>query len=92
MITRETEPDVFAHVEPIFHDAAFIRHLGIKLEAAGRGWCRTSIALGPDHLQQHGVVHAGVITTLADHTAGGAARAAVDPGTDVITMSSRSIS
>jgi uncharacterized protein (TIGR00369 family) len=86
MITRENDPDVFQHVEPIFHDAAFIRHLGITLEAAGHGWCRTSIAVGPDHLQQHGFVHAGVITTLADHTAGGAARAAVAPGIDVITI------
>jgi uncharacterized protein (TIGR00369 family) len=85
-ITRDNEPDVFNHVEPIFHDAAFIRHLAITLESAGRGWCRTSIAIGADHLQQHGFVHAGVITTLADHTAGGAARAAVEPGTDVITI------
>jgi uncharacterized protein (TIGR00369 family) len=86
MITRDNDPGVFAHVEPIFQDAAFIRHLGIALEAAGRGWVRTSIAVRPEHLQQHGFVHAGVITTLADHTAGGAARAAVDPGTDVITI------
>ena len=56
MIKRDNEPDVFSHVAPIFHDAAFIRHLGIKLEAAGQGWCRTSIAIGPDHLQQHGFV------------------------------------
>ena len=48
MITRDTEPDVFAHVEPIFLDAAFIRHLGITLEGAGRGWCGTSIGVGPD--------------------------------------------
>jgi uncharacterized protein (TIGR00369 family) len=86
MDKRDNDPDVLAHVEPIFHDAAFIRHLAIRLEAAGRGWCRTSIAVRPEHLQQHGYVHAGVITTLADHTAGGSARAAVEPGTDVITI------
>src|SRR5262249_45406995 len=40
----------------------------------------------PAHQQQHGYVHAGVVTTLADHTAGGAARAAVAPGLDVLTL------
>jgi uncharacterized protein (TIGR00369 family) len=77
---------IFQHVEPIFADAAFVHHLGITLEAAGPGWCRTALNVTGDHLQQHGFVHAGVITTLADHTAGGAARAAVPPGSDVITI------
>jgi uncharacterized protein (TIGR00369 family) len=86
MRDRVSDPDIFQHVEAIFADAAFIRHLGIRLEAAGRGWCRTAMTATDDHLQQHGFVHAGVLTTLADHTAGAAARAAVDPGTDVITV------
>jgi uncharacterized protein (TIGR00369 family) len=38
------------------------------------------------HRQQHGYVHAGVMTTLADHRAGGAARAAVAAGNDVLTV------
>ena len=60
---------------------------------SGSGWKRPDTGGAarrsrsvPDHLQQHGFVHAGVITTLADHTAGGSARAAVAPGTDVITI------
>ena len=79
--------DVFRHVEPIFHDAAFIRDLGITLTAAGPGWCETALVVHDRHLQQHGFAHAGVITTLADHTAGGAARASVPPGQDVLTIS-----
>jgi uncharacterized protein (TIGR00369 family) len=78
--------DLLHHVAPIFEDAAFANHLGIVLTAAGPGWCETSLAARPDHLQQHGFVHAGVITTLADHTAGGAARASVAPGSDVLTV------
>ena len=38
-----------------------------------------------DQRQQHGFIHAGVIATLADHTAGGAARA-VSGKQDVITV------
>ena len=77
---------LFQHVEPIFAKAAFANHLGIILQAVGPGWCETSLSIAPAHLQQHGHVHAGVITTLADHTCGGAARAAVPIGSDVITI------
>ncbi len=35
--------------------------------------------------QQHGYVHAGVVTTLADHTAGAAASTKVDSGQSVLT-------
>jgi uncharacterized protein (TIGR00369 family) len=86
---RETDPpdlEIYRHVEPIFLDAAFVRDLGIRLTAAGLGWCETALTVADHHLQQHGFVHAGVITTLADHTAGGAARAAVPPGNDVLTI------
>jgi uncharacterized protein (TIGR00369 family) len=77
---------LFEHVAPIFIDAAFVTDLGIALNDVGPGWCETSLTVMPKHLQQHGHVHAGVITTLADHTAGGAAKAAVPPGSDVITI------
>jgi uncharacterized protein (TIGR00369 family) len=86
MMSHDASADRFDHVAPIFEDAAFVNHLGIQLTAAGHGWCETTLAVRPEHLQQHGFVHAGVITTLADHTAGGAARAAVASGFDVLTI------
>ena len=81
-----THSALFQHVAPIFAGAAFANSLGITLDAVGPGWCETSLAIAPTHLQQHGHVHAGVITTLADHTCGGAARTAAPPGSDVITI------
>jgi uncharacterized protein (TIGR00369 family) len=39
-----------------------------------------------EHRQQHGFAHAGVIATLADHVAGGAARSVVAEGENVITI------
>ena len=75
-----------AEVEGIFYKAEFIRHLGIKLIDVGEGSCETRLRIRPEHAQQHGFIHAGVITTLADHTAGGAARSAVAEGKDVLTI------
>lgn len=78
--------DLHAEVQGIFDRAAFIRHLGIELAAVSEGKCETRMRTRPEHGQQHGHIHAGVITTLADHTAGGAARAAVAEGCDVLTI------
>lgn len=78
--------DLNAEVAGIFQRAAFIRHLGIELVGVREGACETRMNIKPEHAQQHGYVHAGVVTTLADHTAGGAARVAVAPGCDVLTI------
>ena len=64
----------------IFKAAPFIASLGIELDAVSHGQCQTSLRLRPDHLQQTGVVHAGVVATIADHTAGGAAGSVLQRG------------
>lgn len=66
-------PDYRDEVARIFASAGFVQHLGITLLDLGPGWCETEIVVRPFHLQQSGVIHAGVQATLADHTAGGAA-------------------
>ncbi len=66
-------PDFASHVRAIFSKAAFVTDLGIELARIEEGTCETSLIVKPRHLQQDGVVHAGVLATIADHTAGGAA-------------------
>ncbi|HEY8608582.1 MAG TPA: PaaI family thioesterase [Noviherbaspirillum sp.] len=56
-----------------FREAAFLAELGIALRDCGPGWCESALTLEARHLQHTGVVHAGVLSTIADHTAGGAA-------------------
>lgn len=60
-------------VEQGFGEAAFLNEIGITLVDCGPGWCESILRIGPRHLQHTGVIHAGVQTTIADHTAGGAA-------------------
>ena len=79
------EDSIAAHVRGIFEKANFLKHLGIQLTGIGSDTCETNLNIDDRHLQQHGFVHAGVIATLADHTAGGAARAASGER-DVITI------
>jgi uncharacterized protein (TIGR00369 family) len=78
-------PDYAAYVRSIFDRAPFIRDLGIELVDLGPGWCETALTVAPRLCQQDGFVHAGVTTSLADHTAGGAAGTLIGPDQMVLT-------
>lgn len=69
----------------VFKSAPFIASLGLELESVSEGVCVTRLEVLPNHLQQNGFVHAGVLATLADHTAGGAASATLGPGSYPLT-------
>src|SRR6476646_4780495 len=73
------------HVREIFYRANFIRDLEIRLDKVSKGVCETSLIVQERLLQQHGFIHGGVIATMADHTAGGAARS-VSGNKDVLTV------
>ncbi|MGZ5195988.1 MAG: PaaI family thioesterase, partial [Ramlibacter sp.] len=57
----------------------------IEPTAIGPGECETTLAIAARHLQHGGQVHAGVITTMADHSAGAAAFTLAEPGSSVVT-------
>lgn len=67
-------------------DAPFVTHLGLEAVRWGPGWVETRLPLKPWHLQQTGVVHAGVLTSVADHTAGAAAMTVAPPGHSVVSV------
>ncbi len=72
-------------VQECFDDARFIGFVGIALVDVGPGWSETKLDLRDDHMQQDGVAHAGVLATLADHSAGAAATTVVGPDQRVLT-------
>lgn len=78
-------PEFEAAARAIFDDAPFIRDLGIALVSAGAGHCETRLDV-TDRLRQHdGFIHAGVVATMADHTAGAAAGSLVAADEIVLT-------
>jgi uncharacterized protein (TIGR00369 family) len=79
------EPAGAESVREIFYRANFIRDLDIRLDKVSEGVCETSLVVQERLLQQHGFIHGGVIATMADHTAGGAARS-VSGAKDVLTV------
>jgi uncharacterized protein (TIGR00369 family) len=75
-----------AKVRHIFDNAPFIREMGLELTSIEDGWCETHLVPERRHQQVHGFIHAGVITTMCDHTAGCAARGKVGIDQDVLTV------
>lgn len=80
------DPNYRSVVESSFREAAFLVDVGIKLVDLGPGWCESLLRVEPRHLQHTGVVHAGVQSTIADHTAGAAAMT-VTPADQIILTS-----
>ena len=78
-------PNYRDKLERAFAGAAFVAENGIRLVDCGPGWCEAVIELTPHHLQHIGVPHGGLIATLADHTAGGAAATLVAVDEYVLT-------
>lgn len=79
-----SEAFTLAQCQAMFRSAPFVADLGIQATATAFGECHSAMVLQPRHLQHTGVVHAGVLTTLADHTAGVAAQTTVPAGSGTI--------
>ena len=64
----------------------FIAYCGFVAEEVRRGNFRSSLILRPEHRQQDGFVHAGVMAAMADHTAGYAGFTLVDQDHQILTI------
>lgn len=63
----------------------FMTSLGARLEAVSPGQVSIGLDVRVGLLQQHGFVHAGVVSAIADSAAGYAALSLLPAGTDVLT-------
>jgi uncharacterized protein (TIGR00369 family) len=82
---EELSADRAALLSDDFHQG-FVKNCGIRLVAMQRGRAESVLEVTPAHTQQDGFVHAGVIATMADHTAGYAAFSVVDEERRILTM------
>lgn len=73
-------------VKEIFSKANFINDLGIEINKIEVGYCETILSIKEKHLQQDGFVHAGVLATIADHTAGGAAASMIKDTQTILSI------
>lgn len=68
-----SQADTERTLQDCLRHSAFINMLGVKLSQWKTGFCEVSLDISPKLLQHTGVVHAGVLSTILDNTAGMAA-------------------
>jgi uncharacterized protein (TIGR00369 family) len=68
------------------YERGFIKFCGLKAVAAEWGRFRSRVDIEEEHRQQDGFIHAGVMATMADHTAGYSAFTIVPTNMQILTI------
>lgn len=68
------------------YSRGFIKHCQFEAEAIRRGYFQSRVRIEEHHRQQDGFIHAGVMATMADHTAGYAAFTTVPEDYQILTI------
>jgi uncharacterized protein (TIGR00369 family) len=80
------DPDFAAKVRDSFARQPFMRTIGAELVRVAPGFCEITLPFRPELCQQHGYLHAGVTTTLADNAAGYAAFSLMPADSSVLSV------
>jgi len=68
------------------YERGFIRFCGFRAVQAVWGKFRSAVKIEEEHRQQDGFIHAGVMATMADHTAGYSAFTIVPEHMQILTI------
>ena len=79
-------PDFREKVANCFRRQPFIAHIGAKLRRVDPGFCEIELNFRPELGQQDDFLHAGVIATLIDNSAGFAALSLFEAEEDVLSV------
>lgn len=79
------DPDFEARVRRSFARQSVMETIGARLTRVAPGKTTVELAVAPHISQQHGFVHAGVVSTIADSACGYAALSLMPPGAGVLT-------
>jgi uncharacterized protein (TIGR00369 family) len=80
------DPEVRARVTASFELQGLMRHLGARLTHIGPGRVHIALDSRPEVTQQHGYIHAGATSAVADSAGGYAALTLFPADTDVLTV------
>ena len=68
------------------YDQGFITYCGFKAAKIEHGRFTSIVKIEEHHRQQDGFIHAGIMATMADHTAGYSAFTVVDESFQILTI------
>jgi uncharacterized protein (TIGR00369 family) len=82
----QADPEVRARVQSSFDRQGLMRHLGARIVHIAPGCVRIVLPSRPEVTQQHGYVHAGATSAIADSAGGYAGFTLFPEGTSVLTV------
>jgi uncharacterized protein (TIGR00369 family) len=86
MAKQLTNPTFVEEIEQSFAKQTVMSLIGGELTRVEPGVVEITLAYRSDLTQQHGYVHAGIITTIADSACGYAAYTLMPPNSDVLAV------
>ena len=86
MTFAASDPEFAARVRKSFDAQALMRLLGASLERVEPGEVDIALRRRPDLTQQHGYLHAGVLTAIADSACGYAAYTLMPADSEVLSV------
>lgn len=79
-------PEIAERVRASFAQQAAMRTIGASITRLVAGEVELAMAFRAELTQQHGFLHAGIVTTLADSACGYAALSVMPAGSDVLSV------
>ena len=80
------DPEIEQNVRASFASQGLMRTIGASIAALDRGRVEITVDARPDLTQQHGFVHAAVITAILDVACGYAALTTMPAGSEVLSV------
>jgi len=82
---KPQDPDFEARVRRSFGKQSVMETIGARMTEVAPGETTIALAVAPHICQQHGFVHAGIVSTIADSACGYAALSLMPAGAGVLT-------
>jgi uncharacterized protein (TIGR00369 family) len=82
----EQPPSFIEEIKESFGRQSLMQLIGAQLGVIEPGVVEINLAYRPDLLQQHGYLHAGIVTTIADSACGYASFTLMPAGSEVLSV------
>ena len=83
--TNEPTPEILALIQERIDTSPFHTWAGVHLTGLGDGTAEVSMPIQPHHLNPYGIVHGGMLSSMADAAIGIALRTRLRPGFTHVT-------
>jgi uncharacterized protein (TIGR00369 family) len=81
-----SDPDYERRVRASFDRQGAMRLIGARLDTVGPGYCRVELPFRDDLTQQHGYIHAGIVSAIVDSAGGYAGFSLFPADSNVLTV------